>query len=944
MKTIGKIIIIAIAISGYLYLNSEELSDKITKNKLPRKDRIDQAMSQEFLMTADPATKKIPKRRVLQAQKYMRQLSPEVQTRSANLQWEERGPNNVGGRTRAIMFDKSDALGKTVFAAGVSGGLWKSTNINAPNPQWNSIDDFFGSLAICAIAQHPSQHNTIYFGTGEGYFEYESNPGIGVYRSLDGGHSWGYLNATSNDQFSYIQDIKVDGNGNVYAATKSGLYKSSNKGNSWSRILGMGKYGSSDHISKIVIGDNGDIYAAIGIFDTDGIYRSTDSGNTWNKLSTGLPSSGYTRIELAQAKSNQKVLYALFADDGDDGCIGIYRTADGGDSWVEVNNPDAEGMDNFARTQAWYNLTVEVSPDDENELVIGGIDILKSTNGGSTWSQLTSWLQNSAIPFMHPDQHVLKYNPANDNQLVVGNDGGIWISNNAQASNPSFAKKNNGYNITQFYGVAAHPTQNSNYFLAGAQDNGTQKFTSPGINSTAEVSGGDGVRCFIDQDNPQIQITSYVHNNYFVSIDGGQSFNYVPLNNFGFFANPNCYDSDKNILYASSSDGNILRWKNPENLISSFQHIIVSAMNGQKASYVKISPNNPNRLYIGTAEGDVIYIDGANNGIFKSGTKIKEASSGYVSSIDVEQGNEDHIIISYSNYGMVSVYESFNGGGNWNSIEENLPDVPVRYVMFNPANAQSILSATEIGIWSRTAGENGNQWSPENLGMANVRVDQLLHRESDNLLIAATHGRGLFTTTLESIGVVPVEIISFDISLERDHEYISLDWIVGQEINVDQYVIEKSFDGSVWDDIGSIDGSDSPSHRHLNFEDRDLFIKDYNYYYRIRIEDRDGDLAYSDIESVYINSQTAGKSVSFYPNPFTNGIFLDLDDPQSISSDISISDYRGAVIYTIPKNNISHNYFIELEAYPDGVYIINYLDGKGSKVAQKVMKQTSGDE
>ncbi len=944
MKTLGKVIMIAITISGYLYLDSTVLSNKITKNKLPKKDRIDQAMSQEFLMTADPIIQKIPKRRVLKAQKYMRQLLPDVQTRSANLDWEERGPNNVGGRTRAILFDENDASGNTVFAAGVSGGLWKSSNINNSNPQWNSVDDFFGSLAICAIAQDPTEHSTIYFGTGEGFFEFESNPGIGLYRSLDGGHSWGYLNATADDQFSYIQDIKVDHLGNVYAATKSGLFKSSNKGNSWSRKLGTGKYAQSDHINKIVISDNGDLYATIGIFDTDGIYKSTNGGESWNKLSSGLPTSGYSRIELAQAKSNQNVLYALFADSEGSACLGVYRSVNGGDTWSTVSNPPAEGMDNFTRTQAWYNLAIEVSPDDENELVIGGIDILKSSNGGNSWSQLTSWLQNSSLPFMHPDQHILKYNPTNQNQLLVGNDGGIWISNNAQSTFPSFAKKNNGYNITQFYGVAAHPTQNSNYFLAGAQDNGTQKFNSHGMNSTVEVSGGDGVRCFIDQDNPQIQITSYVHNNYFVSIDGGQSFNYVPLNNFGFFANPNCYDSDKNILYASSSEGNILRWKNPENLISSFQHIIVSTMNGQKASYVIASPNNPNRLYIGTAEGDVLYIDGANNGIFKSGTKIREASSGYVSSIDIENGNEDHIIISYSNYGMVSIYETCNGGNSWNSIEENLPDVPVRYVMFNPTDPQSTLCATEIGIWSRTSGQNGGQWSPENQGMANVRVDHLLYRESDDLLIAATHGRGLFTTTLESNGVVPVDIISFDLSLDLDHEYITLDWIVGQEINIDQYVIEKSFDGSVWDDIGSLKGIDSYSHRQLSFEDRDLFIKDYNYYYRIRIEDRDGSITYSHIESIYLNGSKKGKSISFYPNPFTNGIFLDLDDPDQISSAISITDYRGTVVYTIPAANITQNHFVDLESYPDGVYVISYLNDRGKKIAQRVIKQTAGED
>ena len=944
MKTIGKIIMIALAISTFAYYQNADSTNNISKNKLPKKDRIDQAMSQEFLMTADPSTNRIPKRKVLKAQKYMRQLSQESSVRTTQFLWEERGPNNVGGRTRAILHDKNDPSGNAVFAAGVSGGLWKSNNASSSDPKWYPIDDFFGSLAICAIAQDPSQNSTIYFGTGEGYFEFESNPGVGIYRSLDGGNSWGYLNATANDQFSYIQDIQVDGNGIVYVATKSGLYKSTNNGNSWSRKLGVSKYALSDNINKIVVGDNGDLYAFIGIFDTDGIYKSVDQGESWVKLSTGLPNIGYTRIELAQSKSDQNVLYALFADSNDSSCLGIYRTSNGGNSWQQITNPAAEGMNNFARTQAWYNLTIAVSPDDADEVVIGGIDLLRSTDGGNTWTQLTSWLQNSQLPYMHPDQHVLKYNPSNPNQLIVGNDGGIWVSTTAQSSNPSFVKRNNGYNITQFYGVAAHPSQNSNYFLAGAQDNGTQKFLNPGVNSTLEVSGGDGVRCFIDKDNPQIQITSYVHNNYFVSINGGQSFNYVPLNNYGFFANPNCYDSDKNILYASSSDGNILRWKNPENLISSFQHIIVSSISNQSVSYIQQSPNVANRLYIGTASGDVVIIDGAHSGIFNAGTKIKDGNVGYVSSIDVENGNEDHIIISYSNYGMVSILETTNGGATWNNIEENLPDVPVRNVMFNPLNSSEIFCATEIGVWSRLETDNSSLWNPQNFGLANVRVDQLLHRPSDNLVVAATHGRGLFTTNSLVNGVVPVEIISFDVNLDQDHKYIMLDWIVGKEINVDKYVIQKSFDGSVWDEIGEISAVNSPSHRELSFRDRDLFIKNYNYYYRIKIMDRDGSIEYSDIESVYLDEHVNKSKITIFPNPFTSGIHLNVSGVEFINSNVTITDYRGTIVKTISKQQLSNNYYIEMVDLPDGVYIISYIDTKGKKVAQRALKQSASEE
>ncbi len=934
-RTNLKIYLICLGISCLLTFNKEKKSTKI-----PKKDRIDLAMDQEFLMTQDPNSAIIPKSNLLQANKYLRSFFSNQERNSNALIWDERGPNNVGGRTRALIYDLNDTSGKTVFAAGVSGGLWKTTNISSSNPNWQPIDDFFGSLAICALAQDPNNPQIMYFGTGEGYFGTNSNPGVGLWKSSNGGSSWTYLNSTSGQNFEFIQKIEIAPNGDVYVATKSGLFKSSNAGNSWQKVLGQSLGAVSNNVNDIEIVNSNTIYVTIGLYDQDGIYKTSNAGASWTKLNTGLPTTDFSRIEIDVALSNNDIVYALFENSNDASCLGIFKSANGGSSWTEIENPPAYGMTNFARTQAWYNLAVEVNPLNENHITIGGIDLLKSTNGGLSWTQISHWTNSGPYPYVHPDQHAIVYNPFNHNEMLVGNDGGVWQSTNAQDITPDFIQRNKGYNITQFYGAAMHPNGGLDYFLAGAQDNGSHKFTSPGVNTTTEVSGGDGINCFIDQDNPQVQITSYAYNNYFVSNDGGSSFTYIQLNNFGLFANPNFYDSDANILYASTSEGNVLRWKDPQNKVASFQHIIVGALTGQKVAVIKESPNVPDRLYIGTTEGDVMFIDGASSGIFKTATVLRDVNFGFVSGIDIEVGNENHVVISYSNYGMSSIYETNDGGNSWLDVEGNLPDIPVRDIMISPNQNMNLIVATELGVWASDANRSSNiNWSPQNSGMANVRVDQLVYRPSDQMLVAATHGRGLYSSSSLSLGTVPVEISSFDLEYIRNKDVIQLNWYTASEINLDRYVIQKSFDGEQWDEIAEIKSKAIGGANSYQYHDGDLYINDYPYYYRLKIIDLDGSFEYTEVKSIYLEKGRTNRIIpEFFPNPFENAFTL---KNQEEFEKLVINNLSGNKILEFQK---PFDQTVDLSQFPDGIYFMVYTTITGDKGVEKLIKQSPHDE
>jgi PKD repeat protein len=732
------------------------------KGRIPLKDRMDLAILQEIERTKDPATNSVPRERLLAAYSYAEELrAASAQGRMAGaipgMNWYERGPNNVSGRTRAIMIDPNDATNKTLWAAGVGGGLWKTTDITATSPAWIPVNDLFDNLAITTVTFNPLNKQEMYFGTGEGYQNGDAIRGDGIYKTTNGGATWAFLPSTvNNGNFRYIQKIEVHPvTGHVYAATRSGLFRSTNGGSTWVKVLGAGTNATSNSVADIEIAADNQIYVAIGLFgSTDGIYKSaTGDVASWTKLNTGtngFPTTGFQRIEIACAPSNASVIYAVTQGTGS-GVGAIYQSTNGGANWTTRTNPvDADGGigADFTRGQAWYDLTMAVDPNNSNTLFIGGIDIFKSTNGGTNWQQICHWYGGFGFQNVHADQHAIVFEPGNSNVIYFGNDGGVYRTSNGTAAIPAIQFKGDNFNVTQYYACAMNPTAYSNQFLAGAQDNGSQQYNSAGINSTIEVTGGDGCFTHIDQDQPQFQFTSYVYNNYYRSINGGASFGGVSGGtNTGSFVNPTDYDNLGNNLYAAHNNGVYARILNMP-ASNTMTTVTVAAFNSGKVTHVSVSQNTANRVFFGLNNGRIVRVDNA-NGATPTSTNIAVTGmpSGSVSCIAIQDGNDNHLLVTYSNYGMNSVWETTNGGTSWTSVEGNLPDMPVRWALFNPNNASQAIIATEIGVWS-TDLLNGTStvWGPSNNGLANVRTDMLQIRSSDKIVIAATHGRGLYST------------------------------------------------------------------------------------------------------------------------------------------------------------------------------------------------------
>ncbi|NOT49968.1 MAG: T9SS type A sorting domain-containing protein [Chitinophagaceae bacterium] len=729
-------------------------------------DGMELAMRQEFMMTRDPALNIIPRERLNAARYYMESIDPSVTGRLTALAWQERGPSNVGGRTRAIMIDKRDASGNTVFAGSVSGGMFKTTNFLSTPPAWTPVNDFLPNLAITAIVQNPVNMDTMYAATGEGWFNIDAVRGGGIYRSINGGTTWTLM--ASTNQFEYVQDFVIDNSGNLYASLRNfatanrGVMRSTDRGATWTQVLGAPLPGfETGRATDLEIAANGDIYAALGIFGRSVVMKSsfathganTGAAGNWVNITPTTPTITQ-RTEILVAPSDAQRVYLLMQDSATLQVLNIFRSTNGGTNWTTLTAPNLG-------PQTWYNLIGAVDPSDADILIIGGLNLTRSTNAGDNWS-------TSISGGVHVDHHALIFDGSS--KLINGNDGGIYYSTNANTASPAFANKNSGYNVTQYYGCDAHPSA-ADYFLAGSQDNGTQRFTTPGVNNTTNATGGDGGFCHIDQTDGQLQITSNTGNIYNRSLNGGGSFSSLGAvnNSRGQFINPTDMDDVQKVLYCGDDPG---RYYCITNLTGTpaGQAISVTAMGTRSVTAVKVDPFAPNTIWLGASIGTttalvpmVLKISNANTGTpnVQINVTVPAAAGAAISSIDIDPANANHILVTLSNFGVVSVWESTDGGNSYSGIEGNLPDMPIRWGLFAPSNAQlngtaggngGIMLGTELGVWttSQIAGA-ATQWIPNNSGLANVRTDMLKYRPGDNTVVAATHGRGLFTTTVPTV-------------------------------------------------------------------------------------------------------------------------------------------------------------------------------------------------
>lgn len=451
--------------------------------------------------------------------------------KNQNLEWEELGPNNVGGRTRGLLVDINDS--NLIYAGSAGGGLWISKN-GAETWKPYSFNSDLPVLAIGSITQ--SSDGTIYFATGEP--SNGSNLGVaggfvpseGIFKLSGPDAMYEQLSSTvpSNTNsisvaWSRINRVAVHpSNSNIILATLNdfGVMLSKDGGTSWESPNGLPDDETAYDIEFST--DGNIVYTAVG----DAIYKSTNSGNRFTKLSGGgVNISGVGRKEIAISSTNSDNVYVSYSD-LTGFFVKIVRTTDGGDSWQRIGVYDEQFLNPFSSAgnpQGWYDQALIVDPQNEDRILLGGISLW-------SWSITEGWskLDNSADlgfngRYIHPDKHEFAFDPKNPNQLFIATDGGVFRSRSAGESSPSFIPRNKNYNVTQFYAVGA---DDDGRVLAGAQDNGTSYIDYIGTSNLSAdiVSGGDGGFAEISHINRNILFSSAQNGVFQRSPNRGQSF------------------------------------------------------------------------------------------------------------------------------------------------------------------------------------------------------------------------------------------------------------------------------------------------------------------------------------------------------------------------------------------------------------------------------------
>lgn len=738
-------------------IKNESKTETEFEEEESRYDGMDKAMELEIEKTKDPATGKVPwaKWRVA-----MEQTAAAKRDAAANrieaLAWLERGPNGdfsrqsgnsrpnddqTSGRIRATMVDSLDPTHKTVFVGSVAGGLWKTTDITASPANWTLVNDFLSNLAVADICQDPRPgfQNNMYMCTGESYFNADAVRGVGVFKSTDGGSTWTFLPSTS--AFLNGTRILCDHLGNVYVGTRGqGLQRSTDGGSTWTNITptGIGNDVCDLEISSTAAA--GRLHVTTGIFSTSG-YRYTDIP------STVTSAAGWTAATTAFTTFNQRTelgisgntLYACPVNASYQ-VPTIWVSNDGGANWAGVTSQPNGGT--WANGQGWYDVSCGINPSNPQECIVGGLECYKTTNGGASWTRIAVWVGTSG-QYIHADQHDVQWWDGGT-KLMFACDGGIHYSADGGTT---VRDRNKGLRIKQFYSVAIHPTS-TNWLMGGAQDNGMHRLNHPGLDSSIEFYGGDGMFCAFDQDEPQFQFGSAFNNNIRRSVNGGLNWGNVAFAG-GRFVSPWDYDNTGNRMYLCSGNGNYIRWDNPQTGNTSAT-IPVTDFGGLQVSAVHVSPYTANRVFFGTSNGTtsrLVRVDNAETASPTTAIITPAGSAGFLNCV-VTGSNDQNLIACFSNFGVNNVWRSTDGGTTWTACDGNLPDMPVRWALFHPDTDTKAYIATATGVWETDLLNGASTVWVANPSFPNVSTDMIKYRASDRTIAAGTHGRGIWTATI----------------------------------------------------------------------------------------------------------------------------------------------------------------------------------------------------
>jgi photosystem II stability/assembly factor-like uncharacterized protein len=663
--------------------------------------------------------------------------------------WRCIGPTNIGGRMTCVVCHPKDA--NRIWAGAAGGGVWQSNNAGV---HWRSLWKKQDSLNIGSLAIDPANPDVIYCGTGEANLSADSYAGVGIYKTADGGRTWKLLASASGLGIpSRIGVIAIDPSdsahlliGGVGAYESSprpedlgGMFVSRDGGVTWRRENFISTKNYWCHAIVFHPTKQDVIFATFteqGI--KSGIWMSEDGGEHWRQLAGGLPApENFGRTSLAISPSNPEIIYAFAQDGLSDNLLGVFRSADGGETWREIG-----GRHFQAEGQISYGNTIAVHPKRPNHVLCGGVDLHLTTDGGKTWTKITRWdSDRGKRDYAHADHHHLLMPITTPGRVYDPNDGGFDVSEDGGLT---WCNRSKGLAVTMYYDMDVAQSD-GHHFGGGAQDNGTLVTTDGRTNDHFEVLGGDGGWMIYDPADAKHFYASY-YNMAIHRWRNGRSRNVSPPVRrdeaeavWMVYVTMDCQDSDtvftgSTRVWRTKNDGK--KWR-----------AVSPVLDGSVISVIEVAPADSKRIYVGTENGGFFRsLDGGNTwspnlaGATLPGHSITRIDS-------TANLGADFVFITIANFGHSHVFCSRDGGKTWEDADNGqLPDVPHHAVVIRPDQPKTIYVGNDAGVF--VSHDSGGTWENMTGNLPNVMIVDLVLHEKDGTLSAATYGRSLWRTEI----------------------------------------------------------------------------------------------------------------------------------------------------------------------------------------------------
>ena len=737
------------------------------------------------------------------------------------------GPFRMGARISDIAvpdFPAKDHL-YTFYVAAWTGGLWKTTNNGTT---YEPVFDGQRRQTIGDVALAPSNPQIVWVGTGDGFCSRSSYAGDGVYKSADGGKVWKNMGLPDSHHLPRIiihpknpDIVYVAAMGHLYSENaERGVFKTADGGRTWQKLFYINE--KIGVIDLVMNPRNPDVlYAAaydkqrfpwryVNAGPGSGIYKTADGGKTWTKLGGGLPEGMIGRIGLDLCLTNPDVVYAVVenanirpatkAESEQDRSRGlasrermiggeVYRSADAGSTWTKMNAAE----DNVSSKGPYYFSQIRVDPNDAQKLFITGVSLANSTDGGRTWHDI-DWPPRRLFSTMFGDVRTLWIDPQNSDRMILGSDGGIFLSYDGGKTS------DHTYNLPlgENYAVGVDREEPYNIY-AGLQDHELWKGPSNGAHGRGitlmdwkAVGGGDGMFAQVDPDDSRRLYTTMQYGGHFrVDQKLGIRTSIAPVREKGLppyrfiWCTPlHISPHNSRILYTG---GQVLlrsldrgdHWQeiSPDLSTNDTAKIFPSSEGGIPGgipffaiSSISESPLTPGLIWVGTSDGKV-HVTKDNGANWTDLTPAVTAAGGrvdaYVSRVRASFHKEGTAYVAKNGYRNDDfrpfLYKTEDFGATWTSLAAGLPHEPVNVVFEDAKNPGLLFVGNDTGVFVSIDG--GKAWVKMNNNMPNVPVHDLLVHPRENDLVVGSYGRGIFVTNIGPLQEMNETVLAEDVRL-----------------------------------------------------------------------------------------------------------------------------------------------------------------------------------